>query len=853
MRKLNLLLTLLFLCISFLTTSQEVPISNIDPSNIIAKVIGKEDKILHMSANLVVDTPEELFVHIDKAKEAGADTVLYSDTKLNSYGLNGTAGSRWDERIQVLVDGIKERGMKLHFITISMGFASSLIASDPNLTTGYPIKKQKLRAANGELIPVNSSNISNGGFEDSEGNRAIGWRFQDAIGERTFIDTNIKRSGNASFRAEATGNKDSRIFTEFDVQPFHQYTLRFWIKTENLSTRNLAALIRDANNTNRTLTNLHISLPKDNGGRQYYNGTNKLTTDGWEEVRIAFNSLNANKVDLALAVFGGIEGTIWWDDVSIIDTPVLNWINRNDLPKSIKHSNGQALSFGSDVNLPIDEQLGQSGFSGAFDTHHQAPKINIENTANIKEGDIVEIYGYHALPTAGGQISASWNNPEIYMRMRQIHQRLQTDFRPDGFLLNYSEIRTGGWEPSDIQIGTSGAALANSIKRAFDDLFAVAPDASYYFWSDMIDPEHNAIADYYQINNTLDQSWVTVNPNKVILATWWEGQKIIDRGTKSLKFFSDLGFEQVVGAFYDADVNLNFNQWQTASQGVENIIGSIYATWVKPRNFTQIENFGNLWWQGEDNEIDITGKLWRLENKATKQWIRTKGCASDYNETTPLVVTSTNNTGNCTMFDFIPTDDGYYYLQNKGTNGRYRPKNCSNTANDSIEIVQVGSGSFGWCEQWKLIETDEEGYFRIQNRQTNNWIRSQGCSANTDESIPITQVSQEYTGNCTKWKLIDASNQVNRDFISTNTEDIKLFPNPVSNQMSIQKSTSNTNKIVAINIYDLQGRKQITIDSQKLITDRNNIEVSHLTNGIYILSVDYHKKETQNLRFIVSH
>ncbi|AXT51266.1 T9SS C-terminal target domain-containing protein [Aquimarina sp. BL5] len=852
MKKLNLFLTSLFLFIALLTTSQETQIPNRSSNDILAKVIGKEDKVLHISANLVVDTPEDLFVYIDRAKAAGANTVLYSDTKLNSYGLNGTAGSRWDERIQILVDGIKERGMKLHFITISMGFASSLIASNPNLTTAYPITDQELIASNGELIPVSSSNLVNGGFENSSENRPDGWQFQDAPGERTFIDTNTKRSGNASFRADARDNQMSRIITTFDVKPFHQYVLRCWIKTENLSASNLLPIIRDDNNKDRNLTNLRFSLLKSDGGRSYFNRPNNLTID-WTEMRIAFNSLNATKVNLGLSLFGGTNGSIWWDDIEVIDTPSLNWINRDDLPVSISKSNGQNLQFGNDVELPTDPKLGLSGFAGSFDTHHTPPKIIINSGVNIKEGDIVKITGYHGLPTASGQISASWNHPEIYNRMRTIHQKLYNDFQPDGFLLNYSEIRTGGWEPLDTQIGNSGTALATSIEHAFEDLFEVAPDASYYFWSDMIDPEHNAIANYYQINNTLDQSWVTVNPEKVILATWWEGQKIVDRGTKSLQFFSDLGFKQIVGAFYDADVDTNFNQWQTASEGVENIIGSIYATWVKPRNFSQIENFGALWWQGEDNEIDITGKLWRLENKVNKQWVRTEGCSNDYSETIPLVVTSTNNTGNCTMFEFIPTDDGYYFLQNKATNGRYRPKDCSNTSNDSIEIVQVGPGSFGWCEQWKLVATDEEGYFRIQNRQTSSWIRSQGCSAINDESIPITQVSQGYTGNCTKWKLIDVDNQVNRDFVITNEEDIKLFPNPVSKEIFIQKSVNDTNKIVAINIYDLQGRKQMVIDSKKLMSNGNTIEVSHLVDGLYILSVDYHKKETQNLRFMVKH
>ena len=93
-----------------------------------------------MAANLVVTTAEELLGYVDRAQASGANAVLFSDTKLNTYGLNGTFSTTWDSRMNQLVDGVKSRGMKFNVITISMGFAGSLIASDPNLTTGYPIE-----------------------------------------------------------------------------------------------------------------------------------------------------------------------------------------------------------------------------------------------------------------------------------------------------------------------------------------------------------------------------------------------------------------------------------------------------------------------------------------------------------------------------------------------------------------------------------------------------------------------------------------------------------------------------------------------------------------------------------------
>ncbi|WP_029489890.1 hypothetical protein [Aquimarina agarivorans] len=131
--------------------------------------------------------------------------------------------------------------------------------------------------------------------------------------------------------------------------------------------------------------------------------------------------------------------------MEILDTPTLNWLNRPDLTETATNSSGVNITIGSDIDPIIDPKLGNSSFPGSYDTQHLAPVINVRNTAKVKEGDVLRLSGYHALPTADGQISASWNNPAVYRRMRKIHEKLYTDFKPDGFLLNYSEIRMGGW------------------------------------------------------------------------------------------------------------------------------------------------------------------------------------------------------------------------------------------------------------------------------------------------------------------------------------------------------------------------------------------------------------------------
>ncbi|MEM6803876.1 MAG: T9SS type A sorting domain-containing protein [Bacteroidota bacterium] len=555
--------------------------------------IGTNEKIIFFQTNLVVDPADSLLARIDRAKAKGANKVIFRDSKLDRYGLNGTAGTQWDAQMNAFVNGVKARNMDLILGTINMGFNGSILSSNPDLSTGYPIKQQAMIVRNGILEPIKSSGFSNGGFEDYNKNRPGSWWFQDSPGSITFIDTTVKRSGNASLRIDAQNAPLGRIFTRFPVKSFHQYVLVFWMKTERLSVDRILPLIRDENNRDRNLTNLSMSIAKSNGGRAYFREANNLDLD-WTEIRIAFNSLNATEVNLGLGVFGGQSGKLWFDDVEIIDAPFLNWLNRTDLPKSLIH-NTQELDLGIEIEDPVDPLLGQSVFTGNYDCQHLPPAIRNLPNSPVQDEDSIFVNGYHAIITGpGGQVSGSWNHPEMFSKMRQIHEKLFNDFQPDGFHLNYTEIRAGGWEPLDLQFATAGAALAHSIGAAIDSIKVVAPGTEIYFWSDMVDPFHNARVNYYQVNNTLDQAWTSLDPDDVIIIPWWEGEKISNLGPSSLAFFDSLNFKQIIGGFYDADIQDNFNRWNTAARGITNITGSMYTTWTK--DYSKIGNFGDNWW-----------------------------------------------------------------------------------------------------------------------------------------------------------------------------------------------------------------------------------------------------------------
>lgn len=553
-----------------------------------------QQKFIRIEGNMVVDRADDLLLLIDRARAKGADSVIFSDTKANLFGTGVALGDGWLPEVKRLYDGVKSRGMKFVFETIAIGYCGGLLASDTNLATGYPIVDQPLRVAGGALQPVATANLVNGDFEQSANNAPTGWGFQDAPGERTFIDTATVKSGGASLRADARDGAMSRIFTKFTVKPWHQYTVRLWVKTQNLSAGGVLVLVRDESGA-RSLTSQHLSLPTADGSdRQGFTSANNLSVD-WTEMKLSFNSQDKTTVDLGLTVFGGTSGSIWWDDVRIEDTPTMNWLVRNDLPRAAKAADGSALTLGADVAEPLDPKLGQIGYPGRYGNYHAPSYPAVLNAARLREGDTVLLSGYHTLVTMNAQVGCSWNSPQVIAKMRGVHQKLQDEFKPDGFLLNYDEIRTGGFEPADRAFANSGAALAASIQKAYRDLDDVAPGVAHYFWSDMVDPNHNARADFEQIANTLDGAWQTLDPAKVTILTWWEREKIDTVGPASLKFFADRGFRQVIGAFYDENVQTNFNSWQAAMKDVPGIGGSMYTTWQ--RDYSKIEAFGDLWWR----------------------------------------------------------------------------------------------------------------------------------------------------------------------------------------------------------------------------------------------------------------
>jgi Carbohydrate binding domain len=554
--------------------------------------VDGEQRLVRYEGNLLVDPVEGFLAKAKQAKAEGANTVLFSDPKINLWFADPALAKQWRPNMEVLAKGVRELGMKLVLQTTPLGYCTPLLFSDPNLTTGYPIVSASLVARNAELVAEQTATLLNGSFESAALNVPANWGFQDAPGTQTFLDSTVHHEGSTSLRFEGKGatNGQARIFTSATVKPFHQYSLRFWIRAQNLTAGFLGPIVSSTDDKT-SLTSQHYSF-RENTTRTYVSEPKNLTKD-WTEISVSFNSLDQTKIRLGFGVWDATEGMLWVDDVRLIDTPLLNIIRRKSLPAKVLTLTGRQLREGTDYSKLIDTKLGQSGYPGNFDTYHEAPAIAIPKGSSIKEGDRVAVDGYHAMVTTAGQVGCSWHEEQVFARMKKVHAQAEKAFQADGYLIDFEEVRTGGWEPADREFPSSGAALSAHIQRAVRDAKR-ATGKPIYVWSDMLEPTANAVADFYQVRGSLDRAWEGLDPKQVIIVNWKDGNEA-DKAKASVEHFAKLGFQQVIAGFYDRNVGTNYNVWKKATAGQRGVIGSMYTTWVS--DYSQLPNFAKLWWK----------------------------------------------------------------------------------------------------------------------------------------------------------------------------------------------------------------------------------------------------------------
>lgn len=533
---------------------------------------------VYIQTNLLVDkNVEQVLDVLHKSAGFGYNGIVIADSKFMMWNIQG---DKYRKNCTLVREECRK--LKLEFIpcVFPNGYGNELLAHDPNLAEGLPVKNAVFIARNGMLVPATDIlTIVNGGFEDYKGNSPTGYSFVDEPGKISFVDTDVKYEGKASIRLQdidkySPDHGHGRVCQKLNVKPYSYYHLSVMLKTEDF----VAA------------SEIRISvLGKDGAGLCSIN-INAQKTQDWKKLDITFNTLDSEEVNLYLGVWGGKSGKIWWDDLRIQPAGFVNIIRRDGTPLRITNGNGTlTYSEGKDFSRVVDPKLGNDPWAGSYTPWHSEPQVTIPEGSIIKEGQKVFASFYHSATIYDGACTYCMAEPKVYDLYRWQAEEVKKNLQPDGYFMSHDEIRIQGWDESCRKSEkTPGALLAENVKKCTDILRKLDPKKPVYVWSDMFDPNHNAAKTgrYYLVKG--DGPWYGswLGLDKSVIVVNWHGYQ--PGRLDSLKHFANRGHKQILAGYYDSDPTA-ITDWIKDSKQAGGLSGVMYTTWQS--NYNDLEAF----------------------------------------------------------------------------------------------------------------------------------------------------------------------------------------------------------------------------------------------------------------------
>jgi len=467
------------------------------------------------------------------------------------------------------------------------GAGEGLLRADPNLAEGIPATASyRVPASGTALLPgLSPIFVPDGSMEDwdATGSQLGGWDWTDPGVSR---DTDVRpfSSGMYSMKVDLAASGENKwAGVAVELLPFRQYEVSFWAKTDN------AAITAEQ-------FGVHVKAVGDSSWR-FWLGPGDLpvsASQDWIKYQFTFNSLGDPLVakggppgafNLYVGAWGVADvqsGTVWIDDVTLRETGLINLIRRPGAPLTVERvvdGVSEAVSEGVELEVVEDPLLGQAnGLVGSYDLWHEPPEINILGSSWLR-GQKVFVHYYAVQRVYSDSVAPSLCSDGVKAVMLRDLQEVLAPHYPNvsSFLLNYDEIRQANWGQDCQELGQdAGQLLASHASDTVQMIRAQVPTAKIYFWSDMFDSTHNAVADYYLVNGSFDSSWVDLDPKAVIIN--WNG------AAASFQHFETQGLSQLVSGD-GASISSRLD----GAEGIAGIVGAYFVNWSD--DFSALESF----------------------------------------------------------------------------------------------------------------------------------------------------------------------------------------------------------------------------------------------------------------------
>ncbi len=500
------------------------------------------------------------------------------------FSILSTQPRRYFDSLAALKHHAEDLGMEIIPGVMPFGYSNGLLAHDPNLASGLPVRLQRfvIDGDSARLIPHALVDMPNGGFELRNGDTFPGFTFIDQPGAMSVADTVVVHSGRTSIRFQDfsvhdPANGNGRVCYWKRVTPFTQYHVRGWVRTENLQPAS-AATISVLSRVGYSLAFNDLNLP--------------ATTNGWRVIDFTFNSLGADSIGLYFGVWGAKAGRIWWDDLLFEECSFVNLIRRTGAPLTVTDPIlAIVYTEGVDFDTLRDARLGVIPYAGEYENWHTPPTLHMRPGGSLHNGDTVLVSYCHMITIYGSQVMITLSDPKTMRIVEQEFALLEQALHPRTWFMQHDEIRTMNWDPGDQATGLPpGLMLAANVAACRDIIRAANKDADIWVWSDMFDDYHNAVPkNYYLVNGSLAGS-ADLLPKDIGIVNWNGRSGIVQN---SLDFFASRGFRQISAPYYDSDAD-DIRIWKEWTRTTPAFAGMMYTTWQD--DYTSLDAFAEYAW-----------------------------------------------------------------------------------------------------------------------------------------------------------------------------------------------------------------------------------------------------------------
>jgi hypothetical protein len=453
----------------------------------------------------------------------------------------------------------------------NIGYGGAILEHNKNLAEGMLVKDALFVVQDGvaRFVADSPAKLENGGFEQFQGDRFSAFEKQDEPGKKTFVDTQVSHGGKTSLRIENFGDTKAgiaRVVQEIRVTPNRCYRVSAWVKTEDDEPASLFS-IKAFTPDGRDLCPFEPPAP--------------APTSGWRQVTTAFNSWYAGRIELNFGVFEGVKGKVWVDDVEIEEVGLMNVVRRKGTPLTVRdEATGTVAEEGRDFAEVSDPDLD-------FHWTHEMPAIRLLPASRIKNGARLRVSYYHGTTIYNDQVSACPSEAQTYEIWKQQILLIEKFLAPKRYFLGIDEARLFNRCEACRSRNLPAAELLGQVTQwLYNQVRAANPKAEIYIWSDMFDPNHNSVRQYYLVDGSLENTWQCL-PKDMGMILWY-----FDKRRESLDFFSSRGFRTIAGSYYDGEDLKDPEGWLEAMDSTPNAAGIMYTTWSS--KYKLLGAFGDL-------------------------------------------------------------------------------------------------------------------------------------------------------------------------------------------------------------------------------------------------------------------